>query len=37
MTIGSGTILQIIYEVTRLLLKDSARTKTPALGGSPPG
>jgi ZIP family zinc transporter len=34
MTIGAGAILQVIYEVTRLLLKDSARTKTPALLGA---
>ena len=31
LAVGAGAILQVIYEVTRLLLKDSARTKTPAL------
>ncbi|MBA3473442.1 MAG: metal transporter [Rubrobacter sp.] len=31
LAIGAGAILQVIYEVTRLLLKDSAETKTPAL------
>ncbi len=30
---GAGAILQVIYEVTRLLLGDSARSKTPALSG----
>ncbi len=34
LAIGAGAILQVIYEVTRLLLKDSARTKTPALSGA---
>lgn len=34
MAIGAGAILQIIYEVRRLLLKGSARTKTPALSGA---
>ena len=31
LAIGAGAILQVIYEVTRLLLKDSAENKTPAL------
>jgi len=31
LAIGAGAILQVIYEVTRLLLKDSARSKAPAL------
>jgi zinc transporter, ZIP family len=31
LAVGAGAILQVIYEVTRLLLKDSARTKTPVL------
>jgi zinc transporter, ZIP family len=34
LAVGAGAILQVIYEVTRLLLKDSARTKTPALSAS---
>jgi ZIP family zinc transporter len=34
LAIGAGAILQVIYEVTRLLLKDSARSKTPALSGT---
>jgi ZIP family zinc transporter len=34
LAVGAGAILQVIYEVTRLLLKDSARTKTPALSGA---
>ncbi len=33
LAIGAGAILQVIYEVTRLLLKDSAENKTPALSG----
>ena len=33
LAIGAGAILQVIYEVTRLLLKDSARSKAPALSG----
>ena len=33
LAIGAGAILQVIYEVTRLLLRDSARSKTPALSG----
>ena len=32
--VGAGAILQVIYEVTRLLLRDSARSKTPALSAS---
>ena len=31
LAVGAGAILQVIYEVTRLLLKDAARAKTPAL------
>jgi ZIP family zinc transporter len=34
LAVGAGAILQVIYEVTRLLLKDSARAKTPALSGA---
>ena len=34
LAVGAGAILQVIYEVARLLLKDSARTKTPALSGA---
>src|SRR5215216_1328733 len=31
LAVGAGAILQVIYEVTRLLLEDSARSKSPAL------
>jgi ZIP family zinc transporter len=31
LAVGAGAILQVIYEVTRLLLGDSARSKTPVL------
>lgn len=31
LAIGAGAILQVVYEVTRLLLRDSARRKAPAL------
>src|ERR671914_595235 len=31
LAVGAGAILQVIYEVSRLLLKDSARSKVPAL------
>jgi zinc transporter, ZIP family len=31
LAVGAGAILQVIYEVARLLLRDSARSKTPAL------
>lgn len=34
LAVGAGAILQVIYEVTRMLLKDSARAKTPALSGA---
>jgi len=34
LAVGAGAILQVIYEVTRLLLKDSARSKTPALSAA---
>ena len=31
LAVGAGAILQVIYEVTRLLLKESGRSKSPAL------
>lgn len=31
LAVGAGAILQVIYEVTRLLLKDSGRSRSPAL------
>jgi ZIP family zinc transporter len=34
LAVGAGAILQVIYEVTRLLLRDSERTKTPVLSGA---
>jgi zinc transporter, ZIP family len=34
LAVGAGAILQVIYEVTRLLLRDSTRSKTPALSGA---
>ena len=34
LAVGAGAILQVIYEVTRMLLKDAARSKTPALSGA---
>jgi ZIP family zinc transporter len=34
LAVGAGAILQVIYEVTRLLLKDSARYKAPVLSGA---
>ena len=34
LAIGSGAILQVIYEVSRLLLKDSGRRKKPVLSAS---
>jgi ZIP family zinc transporter len=34
LAVGAGAILQVIYEVTRLLLRDSASSKTPALSAS---
>lgn len=34
LAVGAGAILQVIYEVTRLLLRDSERSKTPVLSGS---
>ena len=34
LAVGAGAILQVIYEVTRLLLRDSARSKTSALSGA---
>jgi len=34
LAIGAGAILQVVYEVSRLLLKDSRRTEAPALSAS---
>jgi zinc transporter, ZIP family len=34
LAVGAGAILQVVYEVGRLLLKDSVRSKTPALSGT---
>ena len=34
LAVGVGAILQVVYEVGRLLLGDSARSKTPALSGT---
>src|SRR5215204_5272790 len=34
LAIGVGAILQVVYEVGRLLMRDSARSKTPALSGT---
>src|SRR5215210_5353465 len=34
LAVGAGAILQVIYEVTRLLLRDSARSKAPVLAAS---
>jgi ZIP family zinc transporter len=34
LAVGAGAILQVIYEVGRLLLKDSERAGTPALSGT---
>src|SRR5918999_4206343 len=34
LAVGAGAILQVVYEVTRLLLKDSERSKIPVLSGS---
>jgi ZIP family zinc transporter len=34
LAVGAGAILQVIYEVTRLLLRDSALTKTSVLSGA---
>ncbi len=34
LAVGAGAIIQVIYEVTRLLLKDSARSQTPTLSGA---
>jgi ZIP family zinc transporter len=34
LAVGAGAILQVIYEVAKLLLKDATRTKTPALSGA---
>jgi ZIP family zinc transporter len=34
LAVGAGAILQVIYEVSRLLLKDSARANQPALSGA---
>jgi zinc transporter, ZIP family len=34
LAVGAGAILQVIYEVGQLLLKDSERAGTPALSGA---
>jgi ZIP family zinc transporter len=34
LAVGAGAILQVVYEVGRLLLRDSARAKTPVLSGT---
>lgn len=34
LAVGAGAILQVVYEVSRLLLKDSQRSKRPALSAS---
>src|SRR5215208_1496632 len=34
LAVGAGAILQVIYEVARLLLRDSARSKAPVLAAS---
>jgi ZIP family zinc transporter len=34
LAVGVGAILQVVYEVGRLLLRDSARSKTPAFSGT---
>ena len=34
LAVGVGAILQVLYEVGRLLLRDAARSKTPALSGT---
>jgi zinc transporter ZupT len=34
LAVGAGAILQVIYEVTRLLLKDSVRSEAPVLSGA---
>jgi hypothetical protein len=34
LAVGAGAILQVIYEVGRLLLKDSERAGMPALSGT---
>ena len=34
LAVGAGAILQVMYEVTRLLLRDSEQSKTPVLSGS---
>jgi ZIP family zinc transporter len=34
LAVGVGAILQVIYEVTRILLRDSARANQPALSGA---
>lgn len=31
LAVGTGAVLQVVYEVSRLLLRDSERSKTPAL------
>ncbi len=34
LAVGTGAILQVIYEVGRLLFKDSVRSKAPVLSGT---
>jgi zinc transporter ZupT len=34
LAVGAGAILQVVYEVARLLLSDSARSKSPTLSGA---
>ncbi|HET7272721.1 MAG TPA: metal transporter [Rubrobacter sp.] len=34
LAVGTGAIFQVVYEVGRLLLRDSARYKTPAISGT---
>lgn len=34
LAVGAGAILQVVYEVGRLVLKDSTRSKAPALSGT---
>lgn len=31
LAVGAGAILQVVYEVSRLLLKDAGKAKTPTL------
>jgi zinc transporter ZupT len=34
LAVGAGAILQVVYEVGRLLMRDSARSKTPVVSGT---